>query len=194
MTIDTLSQPQQATPAAPRRFYNPIQRDYATFLETSADTNGQRSLIEIELAPGGGNKPHYHHIFSERFEVLEGTLQVQLGKSFHTLRPTQSATAHANTLHCFSNPTDRAVRFLVELRPGHTGFERALQIGYGLASDGKTNAQSLPTNIYHLALLFTMSDSIVPGPFAIVAPIFRLLAARARKLGIEQELIRTYCL
>jgi quercetin dioxygenase-like cupin family protein len=176
-----------------RRIYNPVQKDYATFLETSAETNGERTLIEIELAPGGGNRSHYHLSFSERFEVLEGELQVQLGKETQILKPTQSATAAPNTLHCFSNPTDQTTRFLVELRPGHTGFEQSLQIAYGLAADGKTNKESLPTNPYHLAILFIMSEGMVPGLFAMLAPVFRFLAARARKLGIEQALIRTYC-
>jgi len=46
--------------AGKRRYYHPGQKDYATFLETSKETGGERTLIEIELAPGGGNVPHYH--------------------------------------------------------------------------------------------------------------------------------------
>jgi mannose-6-phosphate isomerase-like protein (cupin superfamily) len=179
--------------SSPRRIYNPIIKDYATFLETSAATNGKRTLIEIELAPGGGNPLHYHKSFSERFEVLEGTLHVQVGKETFILQPTQSATASANTLHRFFNPTDQRTRFLVDIRPGHTGFEQSLQIAYGLAADGKTNAKSLPTNLYHLAVLFVLGEGMVPGVFALLMPVFRMLAARARKKGIEQELIRTYC-
>lgn len=179
--------------AAPRRVYNPIQKDYATFLTTSAATNGARTLIEIELAPGGGNAPHYHQAFSERFEVVEGELHVQIGKAVRILKATQAETAPVNTLHRFFNPTTQPVRFLVELRPGSTGFEQALQIGYGLAADGKTNAQSIPTNLYHMALLFTLGESNLPGLMALLTPLFRLLAARARNLGIEQALIERYC-
>ncbi|MCU0493556.1 MAG: cupin domain-containing protein [Chloroflexaceae bacterium] len=195
MTTHTASTSGQGHTAnsTPRRIYNPVQKDYATFLETSAETNGQRTLIEIELAPGGGNRTHYHLSFAERFEVLEGELQVLLGKATQLLTPGQTATAPPNTLHCFSNPTNQTTRFLVELRPGHTGFEQALQIAYGLAADGKTNRESLPTNPYHMAILFTTSEGMVPGVFALLTPVFRFLAARARKLGIEQELIRKYC-
>lgn len=176
-----------------RKVYNPVQKDYAIFLETSAATNGERTLIEIELAPGGGNAAHYHQAFSERFEVLEGELHVQVGQEERILRPTQAETVPINTLHRFFNPTDQAVRFLVELRPGNTGFEQALQIAYGLAADGKTNAQSIPTNLYHMALLFTFSESHLAGFMALLTPLFRLLAARARRLGIERELIERYC-
>ena len=33
-----------------RRIYNPVQKDAATFLETSEETGGERTLIEIEAA------------------------------------------------------------------------------------------------------------------------------------------------
>ena len=43
----------------PRRIYNPVQRDAATFLRTSAETGGKLTLIELEVAPGGVVTPHY---------------------------------------------------------------------------------------------------------------------------------------
>ena len=48
--IENLATPQ-------RRYYHPIQKDYATFLETSEETGGEYSLIEVEVAPGGGTIP-----------------------------------------------------------------------------------------------------------------------------------------
>ncbi|MBC8075330.1 MAG: cupin domain-containing protein [Chloroflexales bacterium] len=181
------------TPSALRRIYHPTQKDYATFLETSASTGGKHTLIEIEVAPGGGTVPHYHLTYSERFEVLEGELEVHVGTEKHTLRPGETKTAQINTLHNFKNSTDKTTRFLVELVPGSPGFEQSLQIAYGLATDGKANKQGLPTNIYHLAVIFVMGEGRVPGVMSLLMPVFRLLAARARKKGIEQELIRKYC-
>jgi mannose-6-phosphate isomerase-like protein (cupin superfamily) len=139
MATHPMVQPEPAARATPppRRIYNPVQKDYVTFLETSAATSRERSLAEIELAPGGGNRVHYHKAFAERFEVL-AELHVQVGKAIHILKPTQSAAALVTTLHRFFNPTAQPTRFLVELRPGHTGFEQAIQIAYGLAAAGKT--------------------------------------------------------
>jgi mannose-6-phosphate isomerase-like protein (cupin superfamily) len=191
--VATTPSAHEKTRPAPRRIYHPTQKDYATFLETSASTGGKRTLAELELAPGGGNMPHYHMAFDERFEVLEGELQVLIDKTTYTLRPGETKTAFANTLHCFSNPTDKTTRFLVDIRPGSTGFEQALQIAYGLATDGKANKQGLPTNIYHLAIVFVLGEGRVPGVMSLLMPVFRLLAARARKRGIEKELIRKYC-
>jgi quercetin dioxygenase-like cupin family protein len=76
-----------------RRYYNPVQKDYATFLETSEQTGGGLTLIEIEVSTGGGNGPHYHKTYDEHFKVIEGTLEVLLGKDTHTLHQGQKAVA-----------------------------------------------------------------------------------------------------
>jgi mannose-6-phosphate isomerase-like protein (cupin superfamily) len=180
--------------AGKRRYYHPGQKDNATFLKTSEETGGERTLIVIELAPGGGNQPHYHLTFDEHFDVLEGELEVQLGKASRTLRPGEKATAYKTVLHRFRNPTQEPARFLVELRPGHSGFEKALKVAYGLAADGLAAANGAPKNPYHLALAFEWGEGRLPGVFAALEPVFRLLAKRARRKGIDRELEERYCL
>jgi mannose-6-phosphate isomerase-like protein (cupin superfamily) len=127
-----------------RRYYHPDQKDYATFLKTSEETGGERTLIEVEVAPGGGTPPHYHKTYQEGFEVLEGELEVHVGGEMRTLRVGEKATVPLDTLHNFHNPTGEPTTFLVEPRPGSEGFEKALKAGYGLASDGR-NPPSTPT-------------------------------------------------
>jgi mannose-6-phosphate isomerase-like protein (cupin superfamily) len=176
-----------------RRYYHPGQKDYATFLQTSEETGGERTLIEIELAPGGGNQPDYHLTYDEHFEVPEGALEVQLGKASRTLRPGEKATAYETVLHHFRNPTEEPARFLVELRPGHSGFEKALKVAYGLAADGLSAANGAPRNPYHLALAFEWGEGRLPGIFAALEPARQLLAKRARRKGIDRELEERYC-
>jgi len=176
-----------------RRIYNPVQKDAATFLETGEETGGERTLIEIEAAPGGGTTPHYHKTYDEHFEVLRGALEVQVGKVTHALRPGHKAVAPINTLHRWHNATEEPVVFLVELRPGHSGFEKALTVAYGLARDGLASANGLPKNLYHTALLFEWGEGRLPGIFAILEPVFRFLARRARRKGIDRELEARYC-
>jgi quercetin dioxygenase-like cupin family protein len=176
-----------------RRYYHPLQKDLATFLKTSEETQGELTLIEIEVAPGGGNAPHYHKTYDEHFEVLKGTLEVRLGNDTHTLHAGQKAVAPKNTLHCFRNPTGEPATFLVELRPGSAGFEKALKAGYGLAADGRTRKDGTPKNIYQLAMLLEWSEIRLPGIMGLVEPLFRLLAKRARAKGIDGELEAKYC-
>ncbi|MGH3147548.1 MAG: cupin domain-containing protein [Rubrobacter sp.] len=176
-----------------RRIYNPIQKDYATFLETSEETGGERTLIEIEVAPGGGTTPHYHLTYAEHFEVISGALEMMVGGETRTLTAGEKSVAPKNTLHNFHNATDKPTTFLVEFRPGHGGFEKALRVAYGLASDGLSNSKGLPKNLYHTALLFEWGEGRMPGLFGVLEPVFRLLAKRARRKGIDRELEAKYC-
>ncbi|MBX3063807.1 MAG: cupin domain-containing protein [Anaerolineae bacterium] len=176
-----------------RRIYNPIQKDAATFLQTSEETNGAMSLLEIEVAPGGGNALHYHTSFAEKFTVISGEFGVQVGKEAFALKPGESATAPKMSLHRWFNNTSEMAVVRVELTPGNAGFERSLRIAYGLATDGLVNDKGIPKNIAHLALLIELSDTGMPSIFSLIKPVMRRIAASARRRGIEQELIQRYC-
>jgi len=176
-----------------RRYYNPVQRDWATILETSEETSGERTLIEVEVAPGGGTTPHYHTTYTEHFEVLRGKLAVTVDDATRTLGPGEKAVVPKDRRHNFRNPTDAPTTFLVELRPGQEGFERALKVGYGLARDGLTSDKGVPNNLSSLALLLEWSDMRLPGALALAGPLFKLLARRARRKGIDRKLVAAYC-
>jgi quercetin dioxygenase-like cupin family protein len=173
-----------------RTIYHPIQQDYATFVELVEETG--RSLIEVEVAPGGGNDPHRHLSYAEHFEVIEGELIVQLGSAKHRLAPGESAVAPVGAWHCFRNETDSPTRFMVELRPGHRGMEMALQVAYGLAMDGEARADGSPRNILHSALLIEWADVRPSGPLRLIVPIMKPLAALARRRGVDEELRSRY--
>src|SRR6185436_1206383 len=145
-----------------RMIYNPIQKDSVYFLKTAADTNNEYTLVEVELADGGGVGLHYHKTYSESFECLEGEVQVQLGKTIHKLQAGQSATAKPNVNHLFRNRSGKTCRFRVELRPASRGFEQSLQISYGLANDGLCKRNGFPKDKLALAWLFDISESNLP--------------------------------
>ena len=86
-----------------RRIHNPVQKDYVTFIKTSAETNGQATIVEVELAPKGGVGIHYHKTYAEKFDCQGGELKVQAGKTIHTLLPGQTVTALPNVNHRFFN-------------------------------------------------------------------------------------------
>ncbi|MCI0751183.1 MAG: cupin domain-containing protein [Flammeovirgaceae bacterium] len=176
----------------PRRIYNPIQKDYVTFLKTSRETNGATTIVDVELAPGGGVGLHYHKAYSEKFICKEGTLGVTLGKTEHLLQAGQSAVAEKNIIHRFYNNTSTVVKFSVELKPGSEGFERSLQIGYGLARDGKTNQKGIPKNLFHVSMLLDMSESKLPGAYSIFEFILKGIAKLGYTLGMKEKLKRYY--
>ena len=175
-----------------RRIYSPVQRDAAIFLETAEESGGQRSLFEIELAPGGGNAAHSHLTYAERFTAVEGELTVHVGGLEHSLKPGDEASAAPGVMHRFSNETDELVRFHVELTPGHRGFEQALQIGYGLAEDGLTNDRGIPKNLVYAGVLMDMGEMRVAGPLRLLVPVFKLLARWGRRRGVDAALVERY--
>ncbi len=175
-----------------RKIYNPVQKDQVIFLKTHADTNGECTLVEVELADGGGVGLHYHKTYAEKFDCLEGEVQVRLGKKIHSLQPGQSATAEPTVKHFFRNRSGKPCKFLVELRPASRGFEQSLQIGYGLANDGLTKANGFPKDKLALAWLFDISESNLPGWMSFFEFILRGQAKKARKKGIDKQLIEKY--
>lgn len=176
-----------------RIYENPVFGDVATFIKTSEETNGEYSLLEIQLVPGGENFLHTHTTFSETFRPVEGQLSVQVNKEKMRLEPGQEYTVPRNTKHHFGNATGKPIKFMVELRPGHTGFENALKIAYGLAKDGLTNKNGIPKSFAHLSLLVLMSDTYPSGVGSVMLPIIKWKAKQAMKKGIDKMLVERYC-
>jgi quercetin dioxygenase-like cupin family protein len=177
---------------ATRRFHNPVQKDTVTFLETAGETGKAHTLVEVELAPGGGNPKHRHGSYAEHFEVLEGELTVHLDGTDHVLKAGETAVVEIGSLHNFSNRGDAPARFRVELRPGHRGFEKTIQVGYGLAADGLVRKDGTPKSLVHLALMSSWGDMQIAGPLAVLNPLLAALARRAERNGTARELTERY--
>ena len=175
-----------------RTIYNPIQKDYVTFLETTEESGGQRTRGLLEIAPGGKVLPHYHLTYAETFVVQSGILNVRVGEKELTLEKGESVTVAPGVLHAWYNlqPYTIAVDLIIE--PGHAGFEQALQAGYGLARDGHTRPDGTPKNLLHLALMLDMADIRLPGMTGRFSWLFRLLARFAYWQGREKDFEKYY--
>jgi quercetin dioxygenase-like cupin family protein len=174
-----------------RIFINPVIGDKATLLKSAEETHGELTLFEIEVAPGGGNAPHYHDVFTEKFTVLDGNLTVQSGKGEKSLHAGESYLVKKNELHCFKNKSEAPAKFLVELRPGHAGFEKTIAIAYGLAEDGLVKKGGIPKKFSHLAILIINGGTKLPGIFKLIQPLFRWVARRQPDVALALE--RKYC-
>lgn len=175
-----------------RKIYNPIQKDTVVFLKTAVETDGEYTLVEVELSDGGGVGLHYHKTYKESFTCLEGEVQIQLGKKIHKLKKGENATADENVNHLFRNRSGQKCRFQVELRPASRGFEQSLQIGYGLAQDGLCKSNGFPKDKLALAWLFDISESNLPGWMSIFEFILRKQAKKALAKGVDKDLIAKY--
>ena len=176
-----------------RIFVNPAINDTATFIKTSEETNGAYTLVEIDLGKSDGPPLHYHNAFSESFQVQEGILYLQVGKDKKVLNVGESVNVPAGTSHRFYNETNDQVKFNITFTPGHTGMENFIKIMYGLAADGLSDKNGKPKNFAHLAVALNLSDSNASGLMALLSPIIRIVAKRAKKNGTEKWLLDTYC-
>lgn len=177
----------------PRTVTNPDIGDKVTFLKTAAETNGEYALVEVELAPGGGNGLHYHVTFIEVFDVIQGVLGIQYGKEIMSLKAGESATVPLNVVHRFFNPSpDKTVKFRTTIKPARH-FEEMIRIAYGLANDGRTNKKGMPKSIWDLSILFEKGESYLPTlPLRIQKGLFGLLAYIARLKGRDKALLKYY--
>ena len=177
-----------------RTIVNPIFKDIVTFSQTSAESEGKITEIDITLMPGGNNPLHYHKTHSETFFAIDSEVGVGLKKGKKKiLKPGESYTVEPMALHYWFNPTDSEIKFKIEIKPGHEGFENSLRIIYGLAEDGLANKQGIPKSLRHKAIVACMADMNLPGFFTLIFPVLERIAKKAKNSGIEQKLVVKYC-
>lgn len=176
-----------------RTIQNPVTGQRATYIETSRETGGKRSIIDVEVAPGGGVPAHRHTDHEERIEVVEGELEVTLDGKKRLLRAGEHVVVARGTIHSFRNPTpDRKATFRGMMTPGHPGFENFLRVLFGLARDGECNRDGIPKRLGDTGLLLEWDPSIIVGKLRLVAPLMRWSARRARARGRAEQLARRY--
>lgn len=166
---------------------NPVTGERLLFLETAADTDGERTVVECTVKPNGFvAAAHLHPYQTERFEVIAGRVAFKVGnREFHAL-PGAGALVEPGTPHKFWNPGETVARFRCTVSPS-LEFESLIETMYGLAADGRTNRKGMP-NPLRLAVIANAHFDDVRLPFppqwmqkaglAVGAPIGRALGYR----------------
>ncbi|MES1247772.1 MAG: cupin domain-containing protein [Actinomycetota bacterium] len=123
---------------------NTVTGETITFVETAAETGGEYTLIEVEVAPGGGvPMAHVHPYQSETFEVISGELTMKCGRDTLVARAGDVVTVAPGRVHRFRNTSASAVRFRCTVAPARD-FERFIETMFALAADGKLNKRGMP--------------------------------------------------
>lgn len=165
---------------------SPVIGEKAVFRKTAADTNGELLQLEVFQKVGAkGPVEHYHTRQEERFEVISGVMHAEVGGREVRLEPGQSVVIPPGTRHRWWNGGQEELHVIAEVRPA-LQVERFFETIFGLARDGKTDADGKP-HFLQIALFASAYDIWVPKPprtgqralFAVVAPIARLRGYRA---------------
>ncbi len=165
---------------------SPLIGERAVFRKTAADTGG--ALLQLEVFQRVGAKgpvEHYHTRQEERFEVMSGVMCALVGGREVRLGPGESMVIPAGTPHRWWNGGHEELHIVAEMRPALQA-ERFFETIFGLARDGKTDADGAPSFL-QIALFASAYDIWVPKPprlmqralFAILGPIARLRGYRA---------------
>lgn len=175
------------------RLENPVTGEVMIFRHTARETGGETVLVETIVRPGGFvAAAHVHPHQTERFEVLDGRLGLQVGSQRRVARRGEVATVEPGEAHRFWNAGETAVRFLCEVRPA-LEFESLIETMFTLARQGKTNRKGMP-NPFRLAVIARSHFDTVRLPFpaawlqraalAVGASLGRLLGYQATAVAV----------
>jgi quercetin dioxygenase-like cupin family protein len=166
-------------------FQNIRTKELAQLKVSPDDTGGTRLEAELWLAPGGAVMgEHVHDRLHERFTVLDGELAVVLDGVRSTARAGDVLDVPPGCAHDWSNQGDVVAHVRVEVEgpaPMASRFAEMIEVGFGLANSGHTDAQGKPTLLWLAAMATEYRDvlrlttppaivqRIVLGPLALVA-------------------------
>ena len=110
---------------------NPITGERIVFRRTTAETDGECLLFDVELRPGGviAGAPH-HHPHEERFHVTQGRLAGWIAGQGRLSKVTgERFTVPSGVDHFICNGALGTTRASVEARPGGD-FDRLLETAF----------------------------------------------------------------
>lgn len=172
---------------------NPVTGERATFVETSVQTGGARTVGMLEIDRLGGVPGHFHDAHDERIDVVDGEIEVVVEGVTSRLRAGEHIVIPRGVVHSWRNPSSaEPLTFRGTMTPGHPGFETALTVMFGLARDGEVRRNGIPKRLSDIALLADWNQGLPAGPLQWLKPLFAWAARRARASGRAAELLRRY--
>ena len=123
---------------------NPVTGERLVFELTSRDTDGEYTLFDTYVEPGGFvASAHVHPYQTEIFTVVTGTLGVKRGREKLEFGAGEIAMIDPGQAHKFWNAGEETLHFRAEVRPS-LEFESLIETMFSLAADGKTNKKGMP--------------------------------------------------
>ena len=142
---------------------NSVTGETLVFRTTSADTNGERVVVETFVEPNGAvAAAHVHPAQEELFEILAGELEFRLGKQTIVAKPGDRVLVPPGP-RTGSRTSATRPRTSCARSPA-LGFEQLIETMFSLAADGKVNKKGMP-NPLRLAVIARHHFGDVRLPF-----------------------------
>jgi quercetin dioxygenase-like cupin family protein len=164
---------------------NPAALMQLRLVQTAAETGGDLLEMEATYDPGSVEPlDHFHPKQDERFEILAGTIEAQIGGERRTLRAGEVVDVPAGTVHAMWNGGDEQARVNWQTRPALRSEEFFRTVA-ALAREGKLTTRGARDPLAGAAVMQEFRDEFRPAsPPALVQTVaFPLLSAVARVLG-----------
>jgi mannose-6-phosphate isomerase-like protein (cupin superfamily) len=164
---------------------NPVTGEKLTFVETAASTDGERVVVDLELA-AGGKVPgvHIHPKQEEKFEVLQGTMKFRYGMKKIVAKAGETVVVPAGKVHDFANAGMVAAHVRVSISPA-LKMEEMFEANVALAKEGKVMNSGMPKPLELALFIREFKDEVrapFPPPF-VVRAVTAPLAAIAKRRG-----------
>jgi quercetin dioxygenase-like cupin family protein len=175
---------------------NPATGERIIFVETAADSGGERLKIALQLAPAAHNaSSHSHAKQAERIAIVRGQLRLVVGRGENqTLRAGDEVVIPAGVTHQWWNESGEDAEVAIEYQPA-LNTEEFFESFFALGRDGKTNAHGAPRFLQGVAMLrhYEIYDGRAPvwlqrAVCVLLAPLARALGYRARYVAASERL------
>jgi quercetin dioxygenase-like cupin family protein len=159
------------------------------FLQTAKDTNGH--LLEMQTTYRAASKEpplHYHPYQDEEFQVLQGEINVRIGKELKVLKAGESLHISQTTAHSMWNPSDKKAIVNWKVYPA-LNTEHFLETAVGVVVNGKTNSDAMPP-LLEVALMVNKYSKVfrlAKPPFAVQKFLFALITPVAYLCGYRPD-------
>jgi quercetin dioxygenase-like cupin family protein len=173
-------------------FENTKTKELGRLRVAPTDTGGRRLVADLWLAPGAAVLgEHVHDQINERFTVCSGTLAVRINGVESRAAAGGAISVPAGVSHDWWNESDTVARVLVEVEASPGGgpmaerFLEMIEVSFGLANTGNTNAEGKPHLLWLAAFATDYRDvlRLSSPPQVLQRALFGPLAAFARWAG-----------
>ena len=168
---------------------NPIIGDRIVFRQTAQETDGELLELEIFAQPAAAGPPvHVHPNSTESFTVLKGCLDAEVDGETLQFGEGEHFDVPAGVAHTWWNSSEREAHVLVAFSPA-SRMETFLETMYGLAKDGHTDDEGVPSFLQLAVTAPNYFDvnHLAKPPLPVQKALFGLLRPIGRLLGYQPD-------
>lgn len=159
---------------------NPVTGETFTWIQTGRETGGAIAQCELRLAPTAHlAAAHIHAVQEERFDVLEGRVQLIRGRERAVAEAGDTVVVPAGTPHAWA-PVGGGALVRVTFTPGNA-VEEFFEQFCRWAKEGRVNAKGVPP-MHLIGPVAVRHDLFLTGPpIPLQRAVMGLLSGACRR-------------